>query len=384
MHFLSPSWIAWLLGTVAAYWLLPSGARRWFLVGATAAFLAIYSLPSIAILSFFVAVLFLATRAERPTAALSITAAVAMLGTLVLFKIRATSGKEDVVSDLLIPLGLSYYTFRCLHFLVDRYRGTLPRTGFAEMIAYLYFLPTIVVGPIHRAPAFLRDHRNIRWSSQDLSEGMERIVVGYFKIAVLGNFLVTAKLGEVLQLIDPADAFLHQYVRMVRTGLNLYVQFSGFSDVAIGFGLLLGYRVLENFRWPYLSANIADFWRRWHISLTSWSRDYVYMPLLGATRNPHVATVASFLMIGLWHEISVRYLLWGLYHAAGVLAWQSWQRQKRRLKLPKATTPAMKAIASGLATLVTVHFVWLGFALVREPDLRSALQLLSDLLPPWS
>ena len=89
-------------------------------------------------------------------------------------------------------------------------------------------------------------------------------------------------------------------------------------------------------------------------------------------------------MIGLWHEISVRYLLWGLYHAAGVLVWQSWQRQKRRLKLPKATTPATKAMAGGLATLVTVHFVWLGFALVREPDLRSALQLLSDLLLPWS
>jgi alginate O-acetyltransferase complex protein AlgI len=137
---------------------------------------------------------------------------------------------------------------------------------------------------------------------------------------------------------------------------------------------------MENFRWPYFSVNIADFWRRWHISLTSWSRDYVYMPLLGATRRPHVATVASFVMIGLWHELSMRYLLWGLYHAAGVLVWQAWQRQKRRWKVPVAKTRTTKALANGLAILFTVHFVWFGGALVNQSDLGSVATLLNDLL----
>jgi alginate O-acetyltransferase complex protein AlgI len=382
VQFLSVTWVAWLLGTVAVYWLLPMGARRWFLVAITGAFLAIHSPASLALLTLFVALLALATRAEKPGAAASLVTAVVMLGILVFFKLRVVAGAEGLVGDTLIPLGLSYYTFRCLHFLFDRYRGTVARTPLPDLLAYLFFLPTIVVGPIHRAPAFLNDRRDLRWSADLLSEGIERIVGGYFKIAVLGNFLVTAKLGEVLQSIDPAHTFVLQYARMVRTGLNLYLQFSGFSDVAIGFALLLGYRVIENFRWPYLSVNIAEFWRRWHISLTSWSRDYVYMPLLGVTRNPYAATVASFLMIGLWHELSLRYVFWALYHAGGVLAWQSWQRIKRRRKWI-ARTRVTKALARGLAVLATVHFVWLGFALVRESDVGSALAVLENLLLPW-
>jgi alginate O-acetyltransferase complex protein AlgI len=380
VQFLSITWLGWLLGTVAVYWLLPAGARNGFLVGVTATFLAIHAALSLAILSLFTLLLYLITRVDRPRAAWSTATAAVMLVTLVLFKLLAVSKVDNVVIDTIIPLGLSYYTFRCLHVLFNHYRGTSAKMGLGELLAYLFFLPTIVVGPIHRAPEFVRDHRSLHWSGEKISEGIERIVGGYFKIAVLGNFLVTAKLGEVLQSIDPQHTFLIQYLRMVRMGLNLYLQFSGFSDVAIGFALLLGYRVMENFRWPYFSVNIADFWRRWHISLTSWSRDYVYMPLLGATRRPHVATVASFVMIGLWHELSMRYLLWGLYHAAGVLVWQAWQRQKRRWKVPVAKTRTTKALANGLAILFTVHFVWFGGALVNQSDLGSVATLLNDLL----
>jgi len=382
VQFLSLTWFAWLLGTVSVYWLLPASVRQGFLIGVTAVFLGVHSPPSLVILCVFTGLLHAVTRAAKPRAAASSAAALVMLGTLVFFKLRVVSDSDNVITDTIIPLGLSYYTFRCLHFLFERYRGSLPAMPLVELLAYLFFLPTIVVGPIHRAPAFVRDHASLRWSADNLSEGLERIVGGYFKIAVLGNFLVTAKLGEFLETVDPAHTFVIQYVRMVRGGLNLYLQFSGFSDVAIGFALLLGYRVIENFRWPYLSTNIAEFWRRWHISLTSWSRDYVYMPLLGITRNPHVATVASFVMIGLWHEISIRYLFWGLYHASGVISWQAWQRRKRRYKLPVAKTPGTKALANGLATLVTVHYVWLGFALIRQPDLASAMTLLNDLFLP--
>jgi len=377
---LSITWLGWLLGTVAVYWLLPARWRTGFLIGITAVFLAIYATLSLAILGLFTLLLYLATRASKPRPAWSITTAAVMLVILVFYKLKVVSRADDLVVDTIIPLGLSYYTFRCLHVLFDHYRGNSARMRLGELLAYLFFLPTIVVGPIHRAPDFVRDHRGLHWSGEKMSEGIERIVGGYFKIAVLGNFLVTAKLGEVLQSIDPQHTFLIQYLRMARIGLNLYLQFSGFSDVAIGFALLLGYRVLENFRWPYLSPNIADFWRRWHISLTSWSRDYVYMPLLGATRRPNLATVASFLMIGLWHELSIRYLFWALYHATGVIVWQKWQRQKRRWKIPVAKTRTTKALARGLAVLVTVHFVWLGGALLSQPDLPSVVKLLNDLL----
>jgi len=380
VQFVSITWLGWLLGTVAVFWLLPARARKGFLIAVTATFLGIHATLSLAILTLFTLLLYLATRFDRPRATWSIATAAVMLVTLVLFKLRAVSRADNVVIDTIIPLGLSYYTFRCLHVLFDHYRGTSAKMRPGELLAYLFFLPTIVVGPIHRSPEFIRDHRNLHWSGEKISEGIERIVSGYFKIAVLGNFLVAARLGNVLQSLDPQHTFLIQYLRMVRIALNLYLQFSGFSDVAIGFGLLLGYRVMENFRWPYLSLNIADFWRRWHISLTSWSRDYVYMPLLGATRRPGLASVASFLMIGLWHELSLRFLFWGLYHATGVLVWQAWQRRKRRWKIPVAKTRITKTFANGLAMLLTVHYVWLGFALVGQPDFRSAVTLLNDLL----
>ena len=379
MQFLSITWLGWLLGTVAVYWLLPARARRGFLIAATATFLGIHAPLSLAILSLFVLLLYLATRVEKPRAAWSGATAAVMLVTIVIFKLRVASRTNDDVVDMIIPLGLSFYTFRCLHVLFDHYRGTSLKMRPGELLAYLFFLPTIVVGPIHRAPEFLGDYRSLHWSGEKISEGIERIVSGYFKIAVLGNFLVTAKLGEVVQSLDPQHTFLIQYLRMVRTALNLYFQFSGFSDVAIGFGLLLGYRVMENFRWPYLALNLGDFWRRWHMSLTSWSRVYVYMPMLGATRHPRLASLASMLMIGLWHELSLRFVLWGLYHTAGIIVFQAWLRQKRRWKLV-AKTRTTKVFANGLAMLLTVHYVWLGFALVHQPDLRSVMTVLKDLL----
>jgi alginate O-acetyltransferase complex protein AlgI len=380
VQIVSITWLAWLLGTVAFYWLLPAGARKGLLIGVTAAFLGIHAPLSLGILSAFALLLWLATRVDKPRKTWSIATAATMLVTLVVFKLRAVSSPHNIVIDTIIPLGLSFYTFRCLHVLFDHYRGSSLQMRPGELVAYLFFLPTIFVGPIHRSPEFVHEHRHLRWSSENISEGIERIIGGYFKIAVLGNFLVTGKLGGFVQSLDSQHTFLIQYLRMVRTALNLYFQFSGFSDVAIGFALLLGYRVMENFRWPYLSVNIGEFWRRWHMSLTSWSRVYVYMPMLGATRHPRLAALASLLMIGLWHELSLRFVLWGLYHTAGILVFQAWLRQKRRWKIPVAKTLIAKAFANGLATLLTLHFVWLGFALVLQPDLKAAVTVLSDLL----
>jgi len=191
VQFVSITWLAWLLGTVAFYWLLPAGARKGFLIGVTATFLGIHAPLSLAILSAFAVLLWLATRVDRPRKTWSIATAAAMLATLVLFKVRAVSGAEDVVIGTIVPLGLSFYTFRCLHVLFDHYRGTSLKMRPGELLAYLFFLPTIVVGPIHRSPEFVRDHRHLGWRGENISEGIERIIGGYFKIAVLGSFPAT-------------------------------------------------------------------------------------------------------------------------------------------------------------------------------------------------
>jgi alginate O-acetyltransferase complex protein AlgI len=379
MHFLSVTWIAWLLGVVGLFWLLPARQRHAFLVLATAAFLAAHSLPSLILLIGFTAATVMATRPGARQRLRIWAAALAMLTALVGFKLLSTPS-GSAVQDLAIPLGLSYYTFRCLHVLFDTLRGTARPVTPPQLVAYLFFLPTIVIGPIHRMPAFLRDRLDHCWTAAAISGGLERVVIGYFKIAVVGNFLVAGQLGSAIRGVEETSPQLAAYLAIVQIGLNLYVQFSGFSDVAIGFARLLGYRVIENFDWPYFARNIGDFWRRWHISLASWSRDYVYMPLLGLTRNPYWATIACFLVIGLWHEVSLRYAAWGLYHGLGIIGFQQWQALKRRLKLPQARPGAMRALAQTLSVALTVHYVWLGFALVRQPDLAAAAALLRKLV----
>jgi alginate O-acetyltransferase complex protein AlgI len=383
VHFLSFQWVAWLLGTVAAYWVVPARFRDWVLIGVTLAFLVVHAPNSAAILVVFAVLTYFASLDGRFHGYRVLAAAGVIFAVLFYYKIRIVAEPEDLLREVFIPLGLSYYSFRCVHYLIERYRGGIGRHGLREFLAYLFFLPTIVVGPIHRAPAFLRDLHEKRWDGRNLAEGLERILYGYVKIAVLGNYLVSSEFAQVIGSIDATHTPLILYLDVVRTGLNLYLQFSGFADIAIGFALLLGYRIIENFNWPFLQRNIADFWRGWHISLTTWTRDYVYMPTLGLTRNPYAAAAASFVVIGLWHEISLRYLAWGLYNAFGIMAWTHWQRLKRRLGLPRVKHPyARRAVDVGCIFL-TANFFLFSFVLVRQPDFASSLAIYRAIFLFW-
>jgi alginate O-acetyltransferase complex protein AlgI len=138
---------------------------------------------------------------------------------------------------------------------------------------------------------------------------------------------------------------------------------------------------MENFNWPYLKSNIQEFWRSWHVSLTSWVRDYVYMVIVSISRSPVLAAIGGMLVIGLWHEASLRYIVWGLYHAGGIVVWQRFQKVKRLL--PQAEQPWARHVLHGLAVLLTFHFVMLGFALVKEPDLADGFGVMMSILLFW-
>jgi alginate O-acetyltransferase complex protein AlgI len=363
--------------------MLPSRWRDWGLIAATVAFLLVHAPESAALLMLFSVTTYYLSRPGRHLGLRACATAALIVAVLAYFKIAATESRIDAPGAVVIPLGLSYYSFRCLHYLAERYRGTLSPHGFGAFLSYTFFLPTIVVGPIHRARPFLEDLAGKRWESAHLSAGMERILYGYVKIAVLGNFLVTRQLGGAIGQLDPSREATILYLGIVRDGLNLYFQFAGFSDIAIGFARLLGYRVIENFDWPYLQRNIADFWRSWHISLTSWCREYVYMPTLGVTRNPYLAVLATFVIIGLWHDLTVGYLAWGVYNGLGVLACLQWQRLRRRLGLRRIRNRVAAGVVHGLSALLTVHFFWFGGVLVRQPDLRSAAAVYAKILLGW-
>jgi D-alanyl-lipoteichoic acid acyltransferase DltB (MBOAT superfamily) len=384
MHFVSLVWFTWLTGTVATYWLVPHTWRDIWLILVSLAFLVVHAPESALLLVVFALLTYWLGKKEGAHRGYPIAlAASVMLGVLVYYKVTLRASPEDLLAEVFIPMGLSYYSFRCFHYLFERFRGTLPSHTFREFLSYLFFLPTIVVGPIHRFKPFLDDHHAKRWCSAMLSEGMERILYGYVKVAVLGNFLFATQMARLIGSIDPHATTRILYLEMIRSTMNLYLQFAGFSDIAIGFALLLGYRVMENFNKPYGQRNIADFWRSWHMSLTSWCRDYVYLPMIGLTRNPYVANIATFLVIGLWHEVSVRFLVWALYHAAGVIIWREFQTLKRRLGLARLRRGVLATVVQGASVVLTFHFVGFGFVIARQPTLAAVLESFRTLFLFW-
>lgn len=374
MQYVSLEWAAWMAGTFSLYWLTPSQCRQWVLIAITAVFIVHLSPLSGAILAGFTLLTWLAVRADR----LSGKAVVALLSIFILalgyFKLGARNESQDtIIAQGLIPLGMSYYTFRCLHVIFERYLDRFKEVRLRELVGYLFFLPTIVVGPIHRFGEYQRDFYRVRFEAKNLGIGLERILYGYVKIGFISNYLITGKVGAWAAELPPEYASLAAYIWIVQGGVNLYFQFSGYADIAIGFARLLGFQVIENFNWPYLQKNLSDFWRSWHISLTSWCRDYVYGSVASYSRSPALGALATLLVIGLWHELSLRFVCWGLFHAFGLIVWQQFQTLKPYL--PRTKSPALLGLARVASTVLTVHYVWFAFAIVRKPDLASVLDV---------
>ena len=260
---------------------------------------------------------------------------------------------------LFLPLGMAYYVLRTIHYLTEANLQRLRPHTLVDYATYQFLPSTLLFGPIHRFDEFQRDLARRRWAEAEISRGLGRILVGGLKVVLIGNYLISARLGYS-PATDLTSGTLAQIYRdnLLYWG-NLYFQFGGYSDVAIGFALLMGFTIRENFNWPFLARNIGDFWRRWHMSLSTWCRDYVYMPAMAATRAHLLAISASMLTLGLWHAISLHYILWALYHALGLTFWRrfsAWTGPTVEA-LPKAA----RMIWTGAAIVITLHFVIFSF-----------------------
>ena len=362
MSSFSPFWIAVIALTVLGFWVIPARFRMSALAVGTLAAVAFMDQLSAVILAALVASTWFYTRKGEAIsgdmAAFAIGLPVAMLFG---FKLLSASRGDDVIVSTIVPLGLSFYALRATHFAFERFLGRIGPVPFLSVAQYLLFMPTILIGPIHRFPAFQRDIRRHRWDPEMFSAGLERLLYGAFKIAVLGNFLTARVFGTFVNETFESDTSTGLYLGMIVIGLNLYFQFSGASDMAIGFARCLGFRIMENFNWPLLATSIPDFWRRWHISLTGLVREYVYSGISAVSRNAKLAALVTMIVIGLWHEISLRYLLWGVYHGLGVAVWQGMER-----RLPARILENRSYKVAGW--LITQHFVFFGFYFVRLPD----------------
>ena len=225
-----------------------------------------------------------------------------------------------------LPVGISFYMLQAIAWMVESYRGNLPAPGaLCNYTLYLSFFPKLTAGPIARAEDFLP--QLARWPLVDsaaLWEALTRIVFGLFKKLAIADNLGAA--------VDPVFADLHaspSRILLATYGfaVQIYCDFSGYSDIALGTARLFGYRLPENFNWPYLARNPADFWRRWHISLSTWLRDYVYFSLPGLRAKSKIPSYVnlSITMVacGLWHGLGWTYALWGFYHGLLLVAYHA-------------------------------------------------------------
>jgi alginate O-acetyltransferase complex protein AlgI len=369
MSVLDSEWLVWILGLVLGSRVAPPSWRPLVIAGITLVAVALHDIVSASLLAAMALVTTATGRSTRESGLNMRIAAVIvlLLGALAAFKVMRN---QDVVS--VMPLGMSYYTFRCVHYLLERLKRRLPPHTLAEFLAYIFFLPTFSAGPIHRFGQFHRDLRRPPQPTSLFFEGLERILYGYAKIIIVANFLVERHLRTLAATVADSSPRLGAYLDMLAGGFNGYLQFAGYSDIAIGAALLCGFRVMENFNNPFGARNIINFWQRWHISLTSWVRDYLYTSVFSVTRRPYLAALVTMLAIGLWHEISWRYVIWGLAHGVAVALCQTYQR---RFAGPAPST----AFGTAVSWFATFHFVMLSFVLVQH-DFSSALALYRLLL----
>lgn len=234
---------------------------------------------------------------------------------MALFGFLGFSG-EPLTLKLVMPLGISYYTFKLLSYLFDVYRGKMQtEKHFGFFALYVSFFPQILSGPIERAEVLLPQFREPAFDKQLFARGIQRIVLGLFKKMVIAN-----RLSNYVNLIfaDPADyPTLAAWMAAFFYAIQLYCDFSGYSDLALGMSDCMGIRCRENFRMPYFSTSIKEFWSRWHISLSSWLRDYVYIPLGGnrvSKARKNLNLLLTFLVSGLWHGDSWTFVVWGAMH----------------------------------------------------------------------
>lgn len=373
MTLVSVEMLSWLLALVAGYWALPRDLQVHWVSLVTAAFLLIYAPLSLVALVMVAAVCyFLGRRRVGAALAVCVLMLLAYRGISSGNPMQAVSFRniDEQPMQFFILMGFSYYILRAIHYLIEQLKGRLEEHDFVQLIHYLFFLPTLFVGPINRFDDFLRDERRRRWDPDLFSYGIMRIVFGFTKIVVVAYYLVNRKMGLWMPTLDQDRVALLQYLDCWQYALNLYFQFSGYCDVAIGVAALLGFRIIENFDYPFLRPNISEFWRHWHMSLTGWSREYIYPSVAAATRSPYLAIFASMLFIGLWHEFSPKYLFWGMYHGAGIMAHRYYQRL-----LSGFSSFENKAVRHGmwaLNTVVTLHFVVIGFILTKEDSLHGS------------
>lgn len=267
--------------------------------------------------------------------------------------------------------GASYISFRLIHFLVECYRQTIVSPSFVNFISYIMFFPTFLAGPVERFQSYnLQSNEGNSFSFQDINYGLIRIICGILKKVVVADILG--------RLIMPVLSLPQSYSRPIvilsvyGLAIRIYMDFSGYSDIAIGSARLFGYQIMENFNYPYLQKNIALCCRNWHISVYSWIRDYFFLPFFGFRASKikiYVGIFCTMVVFMLWHRLSLNFLILGAYYGTGLVIWYLFQNYKR--ECPFIQRLVSKNWLDPLAVFFTFSFVSFGMVFFMPEFIQS-------------
>lgn len=376
--------------TLGVCYLLPRGARNYWLLLASLFFYA-WGEPRFVIIMIASIVLnYLAARGierhapkTRARRALLIAGVTADLGLLFVFKylnfvistlhaVAPSTGAYIHQTCIALPIGISFFTFQMLSYIIDVYRGIPAQRNIAYLGLYISFFPQLIAGPIVRYTTIMHEIAERRATREDFAQGTLRFMYGLSKKILLANVLAEL-VHYAFSAADPSVCLA--WLGSIAYTMQIYFDFSGYSDMAIGMGRMFGFHFLENFNYPYMSRSVTEFWRRWHISLGSWFRDYVYFPLGGSrvkTRGRLVFNLTVvWLLTGIWHGANWTFILWGVLHGVVIII-------EKLTALPERLEKSRGGrILAHVLTLLAVNFGWVLF---RADTLPAAARFIAAML----
>ena len=275
--------------------------------------------------------------------------------------------KDIPLRNIALPIGISFFSFQIMSYVIDVYRGEKAQRNILDLGLYIALFPQLIAGPIVRYSDIRDQLRNRSHSIDKFYKGVILFMIGFSK-----KILIADQLSPLVDKIFDGNGFSAYvaWVGAIAYTLQIYFDFSGYSDMARGLGNIFGFEFMENFNYPYVSSSIKEFWRRWHISLSTWFRDYLYIPMGGSrcsTSRQIINLLVVFFLTGLWHGASWNFIIWGLYYAAFLIA--------ERLFLGKYLEKAPNAIEHAYALVVVV----IGWIFFKAPGASSALHYIANL-----
>ncbi len=395
MLFNSPAFGVFLIIALILFWASPRSHRVFLLVGMSY-FFYMYSFPIYFFLLAILTILNFALALEmgrKPKLArrfliLAITLDLFSIGFFKYANFTISSlgsslgflGIETLfpLLDITLPLGISFFTFQMMSYIVDTYRGNPPEESFWNFAAYVSFFPQLVAGPIVRPKTLLPQIKGKHvYDAEKAVRGIFLIAQGLIKKVVFADFL-GGYVDKVFATPGNYDG-LATLIAVYAYAFQIYFDFSGYTDIAIGCGKLFGFEIPINFDLPYISKNPREFWRRWHISLSTWLRDYLYIPLGGNRKSrgrTHFNVMTTMVLGGLWHGANWTFVLWGLYHGVLITVQRFVEERFTFAQKFFSRSSGLSPIVSGI---VTFHLVCLGWVLFRSESMSHAFVMLGNI-----